>query len=646
MPTHHWTPLTHHSEQDSYHQFTQVLDVDSQKPVFAFLAEALPTVSSNNQTSRSEIGAQLALKAAKTAINELTNRTLSFNENFWIIFSQHWKAKIFLHAIEHPTSQKKPYSIDTLGNTEALNHEQKSVLKKYDASLSFCFIDKNKATLFQTGAIKIALLNRRYHCEIKTPELPSSIALMYNTYSPNFEYIDINTYRLEMPLLLSHQYSNKKSEARLTANIFKIYRSMGTGNVSNPLVNGANLIAFKSDQESLEEPKVPSSSLPKKNISTTKKTLALRASLMTALVGIGSYYLWPVQNIEAGPKAHIAHEIKPLTQTPPPSLVIKTQKKQEQEKKFIPLKTEKVLADTGNHQLTQQRAADALIIKKEKQPSTDPQEKKQPQEQQRHTEAETKQLDIQETANQRQLVELSALHKKKHIEETNAKTVVKIQRQESEKQSIKRDLEIISLHQAQRRNQQQNTEQKRKISNNSMPLGRQEQQLKTQQYIKIKTEEKRQLMEAELKKQQKNNENAKNARQQASQNTMVHQLVSYRKIFSQHTKQLNQKTDTLQKLATQTNANILISIRKKELLERKKADILQRLDFLSQRYADKLKRICEKNQIYPVVISLSATPTERTALLAISHHLKNCRNPHAISAKTIKKTLLKAFSAH
>jgi hypothetical protein len=531
----HWTlfdndPL---SNPDYYH-FTQQFSINNSQGFFAIATEHLPINNKDRSVaSRTERGAELAIDAARLAFSEILDNELDFSEVFLRLFSKQWKAAVLLDAIKSTDHESNSLAAQ-LSDGKKTSSEQQAVLALYDPSIALLYQFDKQALLLPLGNTQIALVNRRYHCEIKKPRhlfLSSLLVDLENGTKPPFQLVNIEDYRLEMIALLSHRYTAPKTGARLNSNIIKRYRQLESKDNTEQTDNN-HLLIFKKEVTqtnlaSTDSQAKQSSQPPKVENIKPKRSLATYVFSLFTLTSAtaGSYYFWQAQATETSPLTLLENKNQHTPKTPiKPKIAINNNQttaiksarekllaKQEIEKQHIlALAKEKAKQNELKHlrELQEQKEAAALKRQQEQQTKaaalkltlTEEVNKAYAQ-QQTERNAEKKRLIKEEKAhaNQKRLeflkqkeLEIASAKEEKRKQETRLKAE-KLAREKQEKAAlllIEKDIEEM--------NRQEENIRAQKIAEQRK---RQEEQLRIRK-LKVEQERKRhaQLAKIEAKK--------------------------------------------------------------------------------------------------------------------------------------------------
>ena len=661
------------SKPDYYH-FTQQFVLENMQGSFAIISEPLPlSIEIQSRISRSDTGARLATKAAKFAFIELLDNKLNFSENFLSLFDKHWQAIVLLHAIENPFASNASLLEKQLNDDKKVSSVKKEILEHYDPSIAFLYLFDKQLILLQLGYTQVALLSRRYHCEIKKASqlsLSNFLLGIGNNSESQLQLIDIDACQIEMVVLLSQQYTSPKTVARLNSNIIKLYREFDLEKKSNHIPGSDALILLKKEPCDVDssvtvssEVDAPVSLVIKPKLKLKKRSVFLPFTLFFLIFGItASYYLWQVQATvtesntaltgQQSQNYKISNSQKAVKMTDQERSTIvffeqqKLKKQQEEIKRSIIKSKEAELRQQKKAQL--KKEAEQAYVKEEKKQKLIAQEEKKLRQQkegeekvkelerkQRNLEQQEAKLLAEEQAEKRRLVVLVKLQREQEVkllaeeqaEKRRLKALVKLRREEFEKNKARQKQQVVRTL----------------VAETSVVKSRKQQQLETQQNIKKRTDKKRQDVLAELKKQQQAQARAKDARAQLIQKTAVHQLVNYSKSFNRHVVQLKQKLDAIVVLDRQADAlsNSTI-IRKRALLETKEKTGRKRLDAIAKGYSTKIKQLCTASKIYPVSLS-GANQVERIARSVIAQQLRNCSRPQFLSTKAVTTALLNKY---
>ena len=318
----HWTlfdsnPLS----TPDFHHFTQSLNTNKSQGFFIISAEHRPENNEDRSVSaRSIQGAKLAIEAAHFAVSEILENELNFPEVFLTLFCKQWKIAVLLDDKNNfPT-------VNQLSENKKTTDEQLEILARYDPSLALFYQDKKQMMLLPLGETQIALVNHRYHCDIKKPTCFSLSNLLVDiekgAQSP-FQAMDINNDHLEMVALLSHRYTTSKTSARLHSNIIKHYRQLESKDNSAEETDNSYLLLFKKAPVQASSinttSQITSSNQPlKKEKGKPKRsriTLALSFFALTTATA-GSYFFWqtPVTEANLPVLAETKSQVPPTTQ--------------------------------------------------------------------------------------------------------------------------------------------------------------------------------------------------------------------------------------------------------------------------------------------------------------------------------------------
>jgi hypothetical protein len=133
---------------------------------------------------------------------------------------------------------------------------------------------------------------------------------------------------------------------------------------------------------------------------------------------------------------------------------------------------------------------------------------------------------------------------------------------------------------------------------------------------------------------------AKTHLENAQKQTIIQQIITNSTTFASHTLRLKKKhkeISIINKLYIATKNQAYAN--QKQLLERRQAQLNQKMQRLSQQYSQQLKRLCRYSPPYSTKLSTQATPLERIALSHLKQQLRNCSHPKNNSAKLISKML-------
>ncbi len=668
----HWKLLDNRSSK-SHYCFTQQFTLEGIQGSFAILSESLPSsAETHSNATRSDLGARLAIEAAKLTFSELLDKKLNFSEMFLTLFSKHWQAIVLFDAIENPLIDHASFSIKDL-NHKKTKQTKKDILKHYDSSIALLYQFKQQLILLQQGYTQIALLNRHCHCNIKkTSQCSLSDFLLKSEDQTKIklEPIDIESNPVEMVVLLSQQYTDLKTVTRLNTNIIKLYRQLDIEPILNSITDNEHLIILKKKPRKMASP--PRNLEKKLVLKTDLKAKKKSASLIFSFLGLlsatlASYYFWQAQATEkkltrgvmvmeqAKPEGNIFEEnIKEYTMDQ--KKIQRERDQNRQSKKQQQKEKQDAIAKAKQDELKRIKKVEeeARIATAEKAKA----ELKRQQQEQIYAKAKAekirmlKEKERQSSAQKKQ--QLIAQEKK-----LKQKKLARIKKQEqrrqeqelkinARKQKEKQRLEaLVKQRRAEfERNKKQKQQQKAVQTLKTkviIPENRLQQQRQTHQYIKKQADKKRRNMLAELKKQQQDQMKAKDIRQKMKQKTTVHQLVAYSKTFYRHARQLKQKLEAINHLDQRSDAFSNPAIkRERTLLQGKENIIRKRLDSLASLYSDKLKRLCASEKIYPVIMTHSNS-IERLARSMIAQQLRHCSQISFISAKGVSKTLLHQY---
>lgn len=140
-------------------------------------------------------------------------------------------------------------------------------------------------------------------------------------------------------------------------------------------------------------------------------------------------------------------------------------------------------------------------------------------------------------------------------------------------------------------------------------------------------------IQAQRKQAQKKLENTQ-------KQTIVQQIITNSTAFASHALRLNKKNkeiSIMNELFVATKHQQYAQQQK--LLERRKRQLNQKMQRLSQQYAQQLKRLCRYTLPYNPRLLPQATPLEQLALRNLKQHLRQCSQPNALSAQSIAKML-------
>jgi uncharacterized protein involved in tolerance to divalent cations len=300
----HWTLVDNDLPSDpNYHSITQQFTIEKTHGFFAVIAE--PITSSTEQTDNiasHAIGAKLAIEAAHLAFNEIIEHKLNFANVFLTLFSKQWKALVLLYTIKNANKIKTPLIANKLSENGTLTPAQKELIAHYDPSIALLYQFNDQLVLLQTGNSRIALVNQRYHSEIKKAPHASLTALLLDAETLDdtehlFNLIDIKHYQLEMIALLPEHYTATKTMARLNANIIKLYRHLELDDAKKQATDYKKFILLK--KQSTQKTAIPSSHQSVKKIKTKKKLVTYTLSFFALIFTVSSYYLWQANDAEA-----------------------------------------------------------------------------------------------------------------------------------------------------------------------------------------------------------------------------------------------------------------------------------------------------------------------------------------------------------
>jgi hypothetical protein len=669
-----WRLLDNSSlSKPDFHYFGQPFVFENIQGSFAVISEALPlSAEIESSASRSDIGARLATEAAEFAFIELLDKKLNFAEMFFSLFSKQWQATVLLHTIENPIKNNKT------------NHTQEKILENYDPSIALFYQFDKQLILLQLGYTQIALLNRRYHCEIKKTSslsLSDFLLRLETTTEPQLELIDTEACQIEMVILLSQQYTNFKTVARLSSNIIKLYRELERKKKLTCISDNDNLIILKKEANEVGTSvpvnlKVDSSESLEVKLKSKKKLASTLFSLFSLILGTAaSYYLWQVEATETDLSGSVAGQASQNYKTFEDRRVmaimgqerIKIEKIQLFEQQKLKKQLDNVLKQQKEEEL-KEKAEKQRLIQKDKLVS----------------ERENQELTAQKEKRLRAEAKEKVLKKERQVEaevQEKEKGLERTQREKNSFLSIERDIELITRHDEKIHAQYTIKQQEAKIATEKreektgldalvkqrreefeknkvqqkhptmqvlvvksvIPKSRKQQQLQVQRHIRGRANKKKQQILIELKKQQLKQIRAKDERAQLKQKTTVHQLVNYSKTFNSHTVQLKQKLEAIAFLDQRPEAfsNPKI-VHGRTLLQGKEATIRKRLDSLAKLYSAKIKRLCRETKIYPVIPSAS-NQVERIARSVIAQQLRHCSRPQFLSTKAVTTALLNKY---
>ena len=305
----HWTlfdsdPLS----SSDFHRFTQPFNSNKAQDFFVISAEHLPVGNENRLVaSRSVRGAELAIEAARLAFSEIVENELDFSKVFLTLFSKQWKAATLLDAVKYIDTKSSLFAIDQLSDTAKITDEQQEILALYDPSIALFYQSEKQFIFLSLSDTEIALVNRRYHCEIKEATQVSLSKLLVdfeNAAEPPFQLIDIEEYQLEMVALLSHRYTASKTMARLHSTIIKCYRQLESKNSCAESTDNSYLLLFKKEQANptnTEPQIVPSAQLKIERDTPRNSMVTLILSLFALITATASsYFFWQAQATETG----------------------------------------------------------------------------------------------------------------------------------------------------------------------------------------------------------------------------------------------------------------------------------------------------------------------------------------------------------
>jgi hypothetical protein len=689
--TQHWTLLDSNPvSQPDYHHYTQQFKQGGSQGFFVITSEPLASSKgSQAYDSRSDIGAKLVIEATQRAFSETLENQFDFAETFLRLFSKQWKVAVLLHAIQHPIANGTTLSTDQLIDEETISYEQQKILAYYDPSIALVYQLGKEVILLQLGDTQVALLNQRYHCEIRKPSQHSLTNLLIemerdtNVAFKIMEVIDSKEHQLEIITLLSHQYTASTTAARLNSNIIKLYRQLESNKGSDKVIDNNNLLTLIKQQSDIN-PTVTQSQTTKKD--KPKKSLVTYAFSLLALATAGSYYVWQVQ----------ATEIKSLTplesqQSEPQQTNIATSTTQQ---RTLALAEIKAKEDELNRQ---QQAEEAAVLKQQvaEQERQQKLETQQEEEKQRLLEEEKIQAKKEQELLKQQQAEKRAKAKEEELkqQQEEQRKAKEIERKEQQKEAIKeeqRQQKIAEAKEQEERERQAEVKAKKKKEEKRLEAEKEKEEEKRLEAEKEKEEEKRleaekgkeeekrleaekekeaadkdntltgdqnlsphqqllknQLSEkkrnilTELKKQQEKKQKVMNTRQKLTQKATVHQLIIYSKTFNKHTSQLKQNLDKTKALEEEASTSHR-ALHRKKLLKGQEAVIRKRLNSFAEMYLTRLKQICKQPKVFPVSTTSSDT-IETIARKVIAKQLNDCSQVKSLSAEDIVTTLLDKY---
>lgn len=725
----HWTLLKNDLlPKPNYHYFTP-FTLNASHGFFAVITESLPVSTQQEMPPpNSSTGAELALEAARLAFADVLTKKCSFKETFLTAFNTHWKAAVLLHVIENKDGNNIFLSSEEFDNDKVTSQKQKQTLALYDPSIAILYQLDQQLLYLHVGSSQIALVNRRYHCDIKKPEYTSLTNVLIEYSNQNISplhSIDIKADQLEMMALLSHQYANSKTAARLNSNIIKLSRQFRSEDQAEHLIDNSNLIICAKECCKTSPTSRPPLTIKKNK---PKKSIMMYAfSLFILTSTASSYYLWQAQATEATstllnkPQNQQANQqtdtIKHTTidpkkgdNTDTKKTILHEEKKQERQYLLAKLKEKEAkekyqavaLKQQKEQLLREQRArlnaeteakeqqarieAKAKITEqKEREAVTQKilvqQEEKQHREkalaQKQNKQQKTflsknddikridrplqKTQEKKEREKQKQRIQLAKIEAEKKVEQARLNALVKRRRIEFENNKIKEaqrikieaEKKIAEQRSAalvkKRRMEFERAQIKKATSlSQEKPIfattgNRIQRQIKTQRFISDQVAKKKRSMLVELERQKKEQEKAKDEKQQTQQKTAVHQLLGYIKTFSQHTLQLKQKLDKINKIDKNKEASTNHQlIHNRKLLVDKETNIRRRLNSLSALYLTKLKKLCSSAKKYPIVTN-RGNKIERFGKTIIAEHLSRCTQVQSLSPKNITSILLDKY---
>ncbi len=303
----HWTLFDSDPLSNSdFHHFTQPFNRNKAQGFFVIAAEHLSVGNENRSVaSRSIRGAELAIEAARLTFSEIVENELNFSKVFLTLFSKQWKAATLLDAVKDTDTKSSPLAIGQLSDTAKTTDEQQEILALYDPSIALFYQSEKQLMFLSLGDTQIALVNRRYHCEIKESTQVSLSKLLVdleNGAESPFQFIDIEEYQLEMVALLSHRYTTSKTMARLHSNMIKRYRQLESKNSRAESTDNSYLLLFKKKQANpiSTEPQIVASDQLKIERDSPKKSMATLILSLFALLTVtaSSYFFWQAQATE------------------------------------------------------------------------------------------------------------------------------------------------------------------------------------------------------------------------------------------------------------------------------------------------------------------------------------------------------------
>lgn len=694
----HWTLFDSNTlSNPNFHHFTQPFCIDKSQGLFVIASEHLPE---NNEdrlvTFRSTRGAELAIKVAQRAFSDILEKELNFSDVFLTLFSKQWKAAVLLDAIKNKkTISGSLVAIDQFSNDNKTTHEQQQILALYDPSIVLLYQYKKQLIFLLLGNTHIALVNRRYHCEIKKPtniSLSNLLVDLEHDAKPSFQLLDIEEYSLEMMALLSHRYTTPKTNARLHSNIIKCYRQFESKGDTEQTDNNC-LLLFKKKQAQVNPTKIKSQVAGSTEPLKIKREKPKRrmATFILSLFAIttataGSYYFWQGQEEKTGSAALVESKSQepPKIQTNTQFIANNIQEKmaislnktllaeEKAKQEAIKIKHLQAQAETLKQQEQANRKAEAAEAEKQRLIEEKKELKEQKKlallkQQQKLKLAKKKQkkarlLLIKQDHEKRKQQEQKIAEQKKHKEEQlrirkialeqEHKKRKQLEKIEAKKLAEKRRLAALVK---QRRLEFENNkirEQREKEKADNPPIAitppaklkkHNRPQNEEQDITKSNAAEKKRNMLAELERQKQNQAKTKIDKQKQKQKTAIHQLVNYSKTFNQHTTQLKQKLDGLEAIKQQSDAssnNALIH--KRKLLKGKELIIRKRLNSIAAMYLSKLKLLCAKEKKFPVSTE-GANRTERIARKIISQHVNNCSQSQSLSTSRVTTIFLNRY---
>ncbi len=584
----HWKLLDSRSLSKPNYYFSQQFTLDDIQGSFAILSESLPLSSEiHSSASRSDVGARLAIEAAELTFNELLDKKLNFSEMFFSLFSKHWQAIVLLDAIENPLTDNAFFSEDALNN-KRIRRTKKDILKHYDPSIALLYQFDQQLILLQRGYTQIALLNRRYHCQIKKTSqrsLSDFLVKFENETEPEFKQIDLESNPIEMVVLLSQQYTNLKTVTRLNTNIIKLYRQLDIEPTLNPIADNEHLIILKKEPHKMAS--ISKGSEEKLELKTDLKAKKKSASMIFSLLALvfatlASYYFWQVQATEKKLTNAVMEQTKPDGNIFKENIEKYTmdQKKIQRElnqkirsKKQQQKEKQDAIAKVKENELKRIKKAEeeAHITAKEKAKA----ELKRQQQQQIYAEVEAEKfrmLEEERQVSEREKQQLIAQEKKlKQKELARIKEREQKQREDSSLLSIEREIELIAWHNDRVKNEKATQPQ---ALREQYAIKKQQKQRKREQEVKINARKQKEKQRLEALVRQRRAEFKRNKKQQQQ----VVQTPNTKIIIPENRLQQQRQTHQhIKKQVDEKRRNMLAELKKQQQKKVKAKDARQRM---------------------------------------------------------------------